>query len=255
MIRYMIIEDEYILGHRLERMISKICPSWTLSCRTAGVEESVEALRSHEVDLIFMDIELSDGSCFEIFDSIEVLKPVIFTTAYDDYALAAFRAYSIDYLLKPVGQDDLLRAVEKFERVTAGSPPPDYRALKEQAGRGKTRDRILIPQGSGYVFINVSDAAWFIRSDRYTDITTLSGQHHLIDQSLDSLEEELDSRIFFRASRHCIINISAIVSIQRFSNGRLRIITNPPSETDILVSQARREDFLSWIEGCPQSRS
>lgn len=251
MIKYMIIEDEYILGYRLERMIASIRPSWQLACRTAGVEESAEALRTHEVDLIFMDIELSDGNCFELLDSTQIRQPVIFTTAYDEYALQAFKTDCIDYLLKPIGKDDLLRAIEKLERLKGSGQwqVPDYSSLGEHMRSAQAKNRILIPEGSGFIIVDTSDAAHFLRNDRYTDITTFSGKKHLVDKSLDSLEDELDRASFFRTSRNSIVNIKSIVSIQRFSNGRLRLTTNPPAETDIIVSQARRGDFLNWIEG------
>lgn len=250
MIRYMIVEDEYILGYRLERMITRIRPSWQLVCRTAGVEETIESLKTHETDLIFMDIELSDGNCFEIFDSMLVRQPVIFTTAYDEYVLQAFRADCIDYLVKPINQDSLQKAIEKLERLKGTDwKTPDYTALKENIRNTVSKNRILIPEGSGFVFVNTRDIAFFLRNDRYTDLVTISCQKHLMDRSLDSLEEELDRHRFFRTSRNCIVCIDSIVSIQRFNNGRLRLITNPPAETDIIVSQARREDFLNWIEG------
>ena len=242
-IRYMIIEDEYLLGFRLERMIASLRPSWQMVCRTAGVEESVEALREHEVDLIFMDIELSDGNCFEIFESIEVRQPVIFTTAYDDYALQAFKADCVEYLLKPVTKKTLQDALDKLDRL-AGFPghtaSPDYRGLREHIrpstseSGGGIKDRLLIPEGDGYAFVNLKDVAWFIKSGRYTDVR----------------ENEVDRRMFFRTSRNCMVNINSITSIQRHGAGRLRLITVPPSEPDdIIVSQARREEFLSWIEG------
>lgn len=257
MIRYMIIEDEYLLGYRLERMLSVLRPSWQMACRTAGVEESVEALRAHEVDLIFMDIELSDGNCFEIFESIEVRQPVIFTTAYDEYALNAFKVNCIDYLLKPVTKNSLKEALDKLD-CFAGFPGsrsvPDYRKLKEQFQHNPqesgVKDRILIPQGDGFTFVNLKDVAWFIKNSRYTDIQTFTGKRHMIDRSLDHLENEVDRKMFFRTSRNCMVNIKAITSIQRYGAGRLRLKTEPPADLeDIIVSQARREEFLCWIEG------
>lgn len=253
MIRYMIVEDEYILGYRLERMIAELRPEWKLVCRTAGVEESIDAIRKNEIDIIFMDIELSDGNCFEIFDNLEIHKPVVFTTAYDDYALQAFKADCVEYLLKPITQKDLQGALDKLDRLSNFPRQiPDYTSLKEHVRSEQAKHRILIPEGSGYIFVKLEDVAWFLKNDRYTDLRTFSGQSHLIDRSLDNLENEVDKKIFFRTSRNCMVNIDAIVSIQRFSNGRLKLITNPPTDLEILVSQARREDFLNWIEGDQQ---
>lgn len=258
MIRYMIVEDEYVLGYRLERMIAALRPSWKMVCRTAGVEESIEALKAHEVDLIFMDIELSDGNCFEIFDTMEIRHPVIFITAYDEYALQAFKADCVEYLLKPVTKKTLQEALDKLDRLSSfpgNLPAPDYRLLREHVshmshdGSG-AKDRLLIPEGDGFVFVNLKDVAWFIKNGRYTDIKTFQGRHFLIDRSLDHLENEVDRKTFFRTSRNCMININAITSIQRYGAGRLKVITNPPpDQEDIIVCQARREEFLLWIEG------
>ncbi len=258
MIRYMIVEDEYVLGYRLERMITALRPSWKMICRTAGVEESIEALKEHEVDLIFMDIELSDGNCFEIFDTMEIRHPVIFITAYDEYALQAFKADWVEYLLKPVTKKTLQDALDKLDRLASfhgNVPPPDYRLLKEHLhpqphDGGGIKDRLLIPEGDGFVFVSLKDVAWFIKNGRYTDIKTFQGRNYLIDRSLDHLENEVDRKMFFRTSRNCMININAITSIQRYGAGRLKVITSPPpDQEDIIVSQARREEFLLWIEG------
>lgn len=249
MIQYMIVEDEYILGYRLERMISELRPDWILACRTAGVDETVEALKTHKVDLIFMDIELSDGNCFEIFDHITVRLPVIFTTAYDEYAIQAFKADCVEYLLKPITRENLAKALDKLERLSSLQfQPPDYKTLKEQIRRESSKSRLLIPEGSGYIFVNLKDVAYFTKEERYTDVRTFDGRSHLIDKSLDQLETEVDGSMFFRTSRKCMINVGAITSIQRHNNGRLRVITDPPCSQEIIVAQARREEFLNWIE-------
>lgn len=245
--KYLIVEDEYILGRRLERLVSELRPDWQLLAKTAGVEETVTALKTLEPDMVFMDIELADGNCFEIFDAVEVRMPIIFTAAYDNYTLDAFKQDTIDYLLKPVGKPELLRAIEKLERLAV--PVPDYAALSQRVNSGNVRERILISEGNAFSFVRVSDIAWFLSNERYTDLRLFSGQHHMIDRPLNTLEQELDRRVFFRATRNCIVNINAIASIQRFSGGRLKIRTNPPSDAEILVSQARRDEFLHWVGG------
>lgn len=161
----MIVEDEYVLGYRLERMITALRPSWKMVCRTAGVEESIEALKEHDVDLIFMDIELSDGNCFEIFDTMEIRHPVIFITAYDEYALQAFKADCVEYLLKPVTKKTLQDALDKLDRLASfhgNLPSTDYRLLKEHIhphphDGGGIKDRLLISEGDGFVFVSLKD--------------------------------------------------------------------------------------------------
>lgn len=246
----MIIEDEYILGRRLEKIVAEIRPEYKMVARTAGVEESVKTLKDikDDIDLIFMDIELSDGNCFEIFENIEILLPIIFTTAYDEYAISAFKVNSIDYLLKPIGKDALDRALNKFERFFAnGLQLPDYANLKEKIEEEAAKDRILIEQGNRFIPIRISEIAYFISEGRYTNIKTFSGMNYLIDKALYTLDQELPNKIFFRMSRNCIININAVASVQRFSNGRLKVIANPASESEIIVSHARREEFLKWM--------
>ena len=235
MIRYMIIEDEYILANRLERLIRELKPAWSLVARSTGIQESIPVLKSEKIDLIFMDIELSDGNCFELFDLVEIKQPVIFTTAYDQYALQAFKADCVNYLLKPIRKEDLEATLQKLERLASFPINPKTHTL-------------LIPQGNTFIPIETSEVAWFSKNDRYTELCTFQQQYHLLNETLNTLEEKLDPKQFFRTSRHCILNKRCINSIQRISNGRLNILTNPPSEQEILVTQARREDFLNWLE-------
>ena len=235
MIRYMIIEDEYILANRLERLIRELKPDWSLVARSTGIQESIPMLKSEMIDLIFMDIELSDGNCFELFDLVEIKQPVIFTTAYDQYALQAFKADCVNYLLKPIRKEDLEATLQKLERLASFPITAKTHTL-------------LIPQGNTFIPIETSEVAWFSKNDRYTELCTFEQQYHLLNETLNNLEEKLDSKQFFRTSRHCILNKRCIDSIQRISNGRLNILTNPPSEQEILVTQARREDFLNWLE-------
>ena len=250
-IRYMIIEDEHILGKRLERLVSELRPSYTMVERTAGVEETCELLPGLDLDLIFMDIELADGNCFEIFDSIDVKTPVIFTTAYDEYALQAFRVNSVDYLLKPVNKENLLRAIEKFEanHLAGHASQLDYKALAEELRPKQSRERRIVSRGNSFMFVPLTEVAWFFSDGKYCELSTFSGKSYIIDDALGKLEEELDGKRFFRVSRSCILNIDAIVSIERHSAGRLKVTANPAPGHPVIVSQARREHFLKWLEG------
>lgn len=247
----MIVEDEHILGKRLERLVSELRPEWVMVSRTAGVEETCEALPDIDVDLIFMDIELADGNCFEIFDSIDVKPPVIFTTAYDEYALQAFKVNSVDYLLKPVNKENLLRAIVKFETNHASGQALqiDYRALADELKPKQSRERMIVSRGNSFMFVPLKEVAWFFSDGKYCELSTFSGKSYIIDDALGKLEEELDGKRFFRVSRSCILNIDAIVSIERHSAGRLKVTANPAPGHPVIVSQARREHFLKWLEG------
>ncbi len=243
MISYLIVEDERLLAGRLERLIGHLRPSYECVEAKVSVEETTEYLRSNSVDLIFMDIELADGDCFDIFRELELDTPVIFTTAYDQHAIKAFKVNSVDYLLKPVEEQPLLAAIEKFEKNTPLS------TVYSRQNRRSMRERLIINKGNNFLYVNVNNIAYFMSSEKYTSLYTFEGNEHLSDKALWQLENELDKRIFFRVARNCIVNINAIATIHKFINGRLKLTVNPACEFEVIVSQARRDDFLKWIDG------
>lgn len=245
MITYLIVEDERILAERLIRMISGIRPSYECATVLPSVEETVDYLRHNKADLIFMDIELADGNCFEIFEQIEIETPVIFVTAYDQHTLKAFKVNSIDYLLKPIEQAPLLAAVEKFEKHLNPAVVELGRLLHDR----NTRERIMITKGNSFMYVHVQNVAYFVSNEKYTSLYTFDHQEYLTEKTLWQLETELDRNTFFRVARNCLVNINAITSIRKFINGRLKLTLNPAHEFEVIVSQARREDFLKWIDG------
>lgn len=247
---YMIIEDEFLSSERLRVMIAELRPSYNFVCQTETVDESVEYLKFNKVDLIFVDIELADYSCFEIFSRIKVDTPVIFTTAYNEYAIRAFKVNSIDYLLKPLEKNELMTAIEKFEsvRIPAGDVL-NYDKLKNMISGYDTKERILISRGDNFLYVDIAETTHFSSEEKYTYLHTFSGHSHITDHSLNQLEAMLDRKSFFRVSRNHIVNIKAVKEVRKYFNGRLRLRLCSSPAVEIIISSARREGFLKWLGG------
>jgi len=246
----LIVEDEKMARDNLARTISSLFPDIEVVGATASVAETLKWLRdpSCSADIIFMDVELSDGDCFEIFRQEPVSANVIMTTAYDSYAVKAFEAGSVDYLLKPIDPAALRRAVERCRERTGGT---DLDALMRAIGRKDEpsyKERFVVSIGERIIPVNVSDIAYFYSKDKYNYLATTDGSHYIIDSSMDALSEELDPRKFFRISRGCIVALGAIRSVTRQIGGRLRIEAEPGPPFEMTVARARVDDFLSWLE-------
>ena len=251
--RVLIVEDEPLGVERLEKQLREIDPAVVV----AGVAESIRAtvkwLTQHEEpDLILMDIELSDGQSFEIFRQVKVVAPIIFTTSYDEYALQAFKVNSIDYLLKPIKKEELKYALEKYRQLKA-SPlhrmPLDLekllQGLKQQSP--EYRSRFLVKQGQRYIPVDISEIAYFYLEDRVTFCQTWEKAKYILDYSLDELETMLDPQHFKRVTRPFIVHIKAIGQIQSYFKGRLKLILEPPTEKEVVVSQEGASDFKRWM--------
>ena len=250
MIRYLIVEDERFAYEEMKRMISKLCTDYQLVNWTETVEQTVLFLKHHTVDLILMDIRLADGSCFEIFEQVPVLVPVIFTTAYDEYAIRAFKVNSIDYLLKPVEENDLQTAINKFEQFRNSScPVSEYKKLKEALTGNDRRNRFLIQKGDTYHYIETQEIAFFYSEDKVVFLHTFSDKRYIVNYTLEQVEQSLDEKIFFRVSRNCITNINAIKKISKYFNSRLKLSFQPDCPHEILVSRVRVQYFLQWVDG------
>ncbi|PWD98088.1 LytR/AlgR family response regulator transcription factor [Marinilabilia rubra] len=249
----LIVEDELPTRRLLKDMVLRTRPQWEIAGTSGSVEETVEWIQENPMpDLIFMDIQLSDGSSFEIFDKVDINSLVIFTTAYDEYAIQAFKVNSIDYLLKPINQKKLEAAIEKFERLYQKAAPiagPDYNALKEMLSSGNQnyRSRLITNVANGFKKIDIQDIAWLVSSNKITSAVTFDGHQHVIDFTLDKLEKELDPKIFFRANRQFILNIEAIRKVENWFNGKLVVKTHPDVKEKIVVSRERAKNFKDWI--------
>lgn len=252
MMNYIIVEDEKPTAERLKRMVGK---SWSELIHLAtldSVSSAVKWLKTHpHPSLAFFDIQLSDGLSFEIFEKVDIDFPVIFTTAFNEYAIKAFKVNSIDYLLKPVDEVELTAAVGKFKkgytsRPTALSNEAVARALSMLTHNYKTR--FVIKVGEHIRMVPVEDVAMFFSSEKYTFIRTYGQRDYGIDYTLEQVMEAVDPGLFFRVSRKHIVALSAIKDIIAYSGSRLKIILTTPADEDILVSRERVNDFKEWLD-------
>lgn len=250
MIKYLIVEDERFAYDEMKRMIHKLRPNYQLINWTETVIQTIDFLQQNSVDLILLDIRLSDGSSFDIFEQISVSIPIIFTTAYDEYAIRAFKVNSVDYLLKPIDEADLIAALEKFERNRTITPIiPEYKKLEDALMQNRKKNRFLIQVGDSYHYIDTSDVAYFYSEEKAIFLHTFSNKRYIIDYTLDQIERMLDEKVFFRASRNCITNIRSIKKISKYFNSRLKLTLEPNCPHEVLVSRVRVTDFLSWVDG------
>ena len=245
----LIIEDEKMAQANLARLLNKAFPEMEIVAMIDSVHGAVEFLSANpELDVIFMDVELSDGICFEIFRRVQVKAPVIMTTAYDSYAVKAFEAGSIDYLLKPIETDALLRAVGRARERR--NPSASIEKLLAALGQNTKpyKEKSIVRCGDRIIPVQSSDIAFFFSEDKANYLMTYSGEKYMIESTIDSLENELDPQKFFRISRGCIISFDAIKSVSRNAAGRLVVVSEPPAPVELSVSRARADGFISWLE-------
>jgi len=247
-----IIEDEKPAARRLNRMLAVL--GIEVQQMLHSVEESLNWLQNNKhPDLIFLDIQLSDGLSFEIFEEIDVKSAIIFTTAYDEYALKAFKLNSIDYLLKPLDEDELKFAVAMFKekQPKQTNVQVDLDAIRKlliNPVDRKFKKRITIKIGQHLKIINIDAVECFYSENKSTYIHTLENRNHLLDFSLEHWQEQLNPEQFFRVNRTFIVHINAIKDIIAYSNSRLKLILNSFAETEIIVSRERVKEFKRWIE-------
>lgn len=247
-----IIEDEKPSARRLQRMLSNL--DVEIQTMLHSVEESIAWFQNNEhPDLIFLDIQLSDGLSFEIFEAIEIKSAIIFTTAYDEYALQAFKLNSIDYLLKPIDDDELDKAVQKFkERLPQSKPVTlDFNDIKKLLVNPIDREykkRFSIKVGQHLKLINIEDIECFYSENKGTYLHTTNGRNYLLDTTLELLENELEPHTFFRINRKFFVNINAIKDMVSYTNSRLQIKLNSYNEQDVIVARERVKDFKTWLE-------
>jgi two-component system, LytTR family, response regulator len=248
----LIVENEKPAAERLQKLLKKTDESLTIAGVTETVEETVNWLLGNPApDLILMDIQLDDGICFELFDTIKVETPVIFTTAYSEYALQAFRVNSVDYLLKPVQEEALTQAIEKYRNYHSNLHGETLKQLLSELNR-QFRNRFLIKIGSHFRSVEVKDVCFFHIVERSVFLRTFSGKEYPVEASLDYIQKSLDPERFFRINRNCLLNIDAISDIISYSSSRLQIkLTekiSPPDESYLVVSREKVSLFKQWID-------
>ncbi|RIV20584.1 DNA-binding response regulator [Fibrisoma montanum] len=271
----LIIEDEELTARKLQRLLTDVAPAARVVGMTVSVEESVEWLRTHpRPDLIFMDIELADGQSFDIFNQIAVKSPVIFTTAYDEYAIKAFRVNSIDYLLKPVKEDDLRQALAKLQALrqvlvghtgetgTGGlddslanlldylrsaTPTPVPPLTSTTQPPATFRDRFMIKQGQRLFSVGIEEVAYFFTRNKMSFLKTRDNHEWLLDYTIDELSHMLDPRRFFRLNRQVITELRAVDKVHLYFNGKLKINLQPVFDEEVIVSREKAGDFKLWL--------
>jgi DNA-binding LytR/AlgR family response regulator len=247
--KILIVEDENLAAKRLIALVKEQLPEAQIFGNIDTITASVKWLQNNpEPDLIFLDIQLADGISFEIFDKVKVSAPIIFCTAYDHYAIKAFKLNSIDYLLKPIDPDELKQAIFKFE---AGKREPvismdQIKNLLHQAQQ-TYKSRFLVKQGERIQTIDTQDVSFFLSEDKVTLLQNRQGKRFIIDYTLDEVQNMLNPESFFRISRKYIVSVSAIKEVFSYSNSRLKIHLENCSDNDILVSREKTGHFKSWL--------
>ena len=251
-IKVLIIEDEEPAAKRLQKMILELEPEARILENIVSVSSAIKWLdENSKPDLIFSDIQLSDGLSFEIFKRVEVDCPIIFTTAYDQYAIEAFKVNSIDYLLKPIKKDDLLVAINKFKKLSGSDHPGavDIKKLMESFGTAATnyKTRFIVRYGEHIKTIKIEEVAYFYTEDKINFLSTIEGRRYTIDYNLDNLESMLDPKVFFRINRQYIISIYSIKEMFAYTKSRVLVKLNPVSKHETIVSTERSGDFKLWL--------
>jgi len=248
----LIIEDEQATALRLKKLLNEIDPDIEVLEILDSIETGVTWFRENTApDLIFQDIQLADGSSFEIFNQVEVKTPVIFITAYDQYALQAFRVNSIDYILKPVKKQDLVEAIEKFKNIYSkkNGTEVDYAALAKIISKESYQKRFVVRYGQKIKAVNIEDIAYFFTTGGNIFFKTFDDSQYPLDISLDNLEPLLDPLNFYRINRQFIISYNAIKEMYTYSKSRVKIILDPPCEQDTIASTDRSGSFKKWLAG------
>ena len=248
----LIIEDEEPAYKRLQKMLKELEPGHTLLDQIVSVSSAVKWFKENDApDLIISDIQLSDGISFEIFKQVDIKCPVIFTTAYDQYAIEAFKVNSIDYLLKPVKKEELEKAVTKFKALTPATAAPaiDINKLLQSLQPAGTdyKKRFVVRYGEHIKTIDIEEVVYFYTEDKATFLCTKDARRFVVDFNLDTLDSMLDPKIFFRINRQYIISIHSIAEMFAYSKSRVLIKLNPPSKHETIVSTERSADFKHWL--------
>ncbi len=249
--KVLIIEDEQATALRLKKLLNEIDPGIEVLEILDSIESCVKWYRNHPLpELVFQDIQLADGSSFEIFSEIEVEVPVIFITAFDQYAIDAFRVNSVDYLLKPVQKDQLAGSIEKFKRYhQPAESAVDYNALARMIRKDDYQKRFVVRYGQKIKSIETTSIAYFFTESGNNFFRTFSNETYPVDFSLDKLETMLDPEKYYRINRQFIIHIKAISEMYSYSKSRVKIELDPPCEIETIASTERSGEFKKWLGG------
>ncbi len=251
--KVLIVEDEPLAAERLQHLLRTCEPGIEVVDLIDSVEDAVTFFRSgKKTDLLLLDIQLADGKSFEIFDKVKIDTPIIFTTAFDQYAIQAFKVHSIDYLLKPFQQSDLNCAIEKFRKISvpASLTSEDLTELKALLAKNKNtyKERFIIKSGNKLQFKQTDDIAYFFADGKTAFLVSKKeNRKYLIDHTLEELENALNPKAFFRISRKFILSVDSIAEVKGLISTRLEVKLNQPCEHELAVSRDRAQDFKNWL--------
>jgi DNA-binding LytR/AlgR family response regulator len=247
--KVVIVEDEHLAAEKLAGQLQRVVPGVEVLKTLESVEEAVNWFGSNPApDLVFMDIQLEDGISFEIFEAIKLQAPVIFTTAYDEYAIRAFKVNSVDYLLKPIDEEDLKKAIQKFRKIFDETEFTSRvtRVIEQVSKKYKTRFFMKI--GTHFRSVKVTEICCFFVQERNTFLRTTTGKTYDIDHSLDQLQALIDPEQFFRINRNFLVNINCISEIVAYSTTRLKLKLEVDCPEDLIVSRDRVSEFKHWMD-------
>ncbi|MDN5203707.1 LytTR family DNA-binding domain-containing protein [Fulvivirgaceae bacterium BMA10] len=247
----LIVEDEIVAASRLKKLVKACSPEIEVIEVLNTILDTSNYLLKNNPDLIFLDIQLSDGICFELFEKQEIDIPIIFTTAYDHYMQQAFKVNSVDYLLKPVRPEELKNSIEKFKKYK--QPQTDTKLLNDLFAqfvkeKNAYKCRFMVRSGRGFISVDVRDIAYIIAQNKLNYIITKMGKRYVIDYTLDQLQRLLDPKEFLKINRNYIISNSSIVKIEPYFNNRMLVEVDPPANEDVLVSRNYLKNFKAWMD-------
>ncbi|MDW7690477.1 LytTR family DNA-binding domain-containing protein [Flammeovirgaceae bacterium SG7u.111] len=250
-----IIEDEALAANKLEQMAMKYDPNTVVLEKISSVEDAVEWFKENDLpDLAFLDIQLSDGTSFDILREVEIDCPVIFTTAYDEYALQAFDLHSIAYLLKPVTFEKLSTAIDKLKKMLGSSEEiKPSEAIDKLLGalnqeKKSYKSRFLVKSGNTILSVGTEKIAYFFSEDKVAFLVTHEGKKYALNQSLDQLEQMLDPYYFFRVNRQIIVRVEAVKAIHPYFKGRLLLDLQPDVSFEVVVSSSKAPELKDWLD-------
>jgi DNA-binding LytR/AlgR family response regulator len=249
--RVIIIEDEIPAAKRLEKLLHGCNDDIEIVHKSDSIESSVRYLSAAQnIDLIFMDIQLADGLSFDIFEQVKITTPVIFTTAFDQYTLKAFKVNSIDYLLKPIDENELHKSLEKYQRLYSKTPT-DFSdkivKLMQEMNTVKYKERLLIKRGQQLSYLKIESTAYCYADGKLCYAVDFNGTKYLLENNLAQLEEQLQPDNFYRINRHLLVNIEAVKKVHTWLGGRLKVEVLPATTAETVVSRERVNGFKEWL--------
>lgn len=246
--KILIIEDEAPAYRRLIKLVNEYDASAEVAGVIQSVKEGMDWFSKNELpDLILSDIQLADDLSFTIFKELKITVPIIFITAYDEYAINAFKFYSIDYLLKPVNPDDLKDSLNKYKSIHRQQHFGNFDELVRKLTEKAWRERFLVYHGDSLIPLHCSEIAYFASEDGTTQLITHEGKKYFVTETLDTLENELDPRLFCRANRQFILSMQSIHKIHNYGQQKLKVVIKPDTPEDIVISKLKATQFKKWL--------